>query len=138
MAALQKHIFAPVFFASIGFTIPFPALFTGTRIWKGIVYTVFMTIGKVLAGLVVVGHGLLSGRGLRKPGKATTNSGSATPDECLEELDLSHAAVHRAGSRRDNAGRIDWTSAAFLGTALVPRGEIGVSLGCTAFAVPRF
>ena len=37
----------PLFFASIGFAIPFVDLWTGERIWKGIVYTLLMALAKV-------------------------------------------------------------------------------------------
>jgi hypothetical protein len=32
-------------------SIPFLQLWTGKRIWRGIVYAILMTIGKLLAGL---------------------------------------------------------------------------------------
>lgn len=44
------QIFVPLFFISIGFSIPFLQLWTGKRIWRGIVYAILMTIGKLLAG----------------------------------------------------------------------------------------
>lgn len=34
-------------FASIGFAVPFMQLWTGQRIWSGIVYTLLMTFAKV-------------------------------------------------------------------------------------------
>lgn len=47
--ALQ-YVLAPLFFASIGFAIPFVQLWTGEAIWKGVVYTLLMLIGKVVVG----------------------------------------------------------------------------------------
>jgi len=47
--ALQ-YVLGPLFFASIGFAIPFVQLWTGEAIWKGVVYTLLMLIGKVVVG----------------------------------------------------------------------------------------
>lgn len=43
----QTSILEPLFFASIGFAIPFQRLWTGTVIWRGIVFSLLMAIGKV-------------------------------------------------------------------------------------------
>lgn len=43
----QAFILEPLFFASIGFAIPFKRLWTGTVVWRGIVLSLLMTIGKV-------------------------------------------------------------------------------------------
>lgn len=43
----QTTILEPLFFASIGFAIPFTRLWTATIIWRGIVFSVLMTVGKV-------------------------------------------------------------------------------------------
>lgn len=43
----QKYLMEPLFFASIGFAIPFVGLWTGERIWKGILYTLLMAFAKV-------------------------------------------------------------------------------------------
>lgn len=44
------YLLLPIFFGSIGYSIPFVPLFTGLIIWRGIVYAVLMTIGKLLCG----------------------------------------------------------------------------------------
>lgn len=43
----QQYLMEPLFFSSIGFAIPFVKLWTGERIWKGIVFTLLMTFAKV-------------------------------------------------------------------------------------------
>ncbi|EKC97254.1 sodium-hydrogen antiporter [Trichosporon asahii var. asahii CBS 8904] len=40
----------PIFFGSIGYSIPFIPLWRGTIIWKGIIYAVLMTAGKMVCG----------------------------------------------------------------------------------------
>lgn len=47
VSSAQKFILEPLFFASIGFAIPFKRLWTGTIIWRGIVFSLLMAIGKV-------------------------------------------------------------------------------------------
>ena len=44
---VQKYLMEPLFFASIGFAIPFIDLWTGEAIWKGVVYTLLMLVAKV-------------------------------------------------------------------------------------------
>jgi Kef-type K+ transport system membrane component KefB len=42
-----EYLMAPLFFGSMGFAIPFLKLWTGERIWKGVVYTLLMLVAKV-------------------------------------------------------------------------------------------
>ena len=43
----QEYLMEPLFFSSIGFAIPFVQLWTGKRIWRGVVYTLLMAFAKV-------------------------------------------------------------------------------------------
>ncbi|KAH8813274.1 Cation/H+ exchanger [Xylogone sp. PMI_703] len=43
---IVQTILAPFFFASIGFSIPITDMFRGQIVWKGIVYTAIMLLGK--------------------------------------------------------------------------------------------
>lgn len=52
-AAVSK-ILQPLFFASIGFSIPITQMFRGSIVWRGIVYTVLMAFGKLVCGLWLV------------------------------------------------------------------------------------
>ncbi|KAI0548026.1 Sodium/hydrogen exchanger [Xylaria curta] len=44
----------PFFFASIGFSIPISQLFVGKIVWRGIIYSILMIIGKLVCGLWLV------------------------------------------------------------------------------------
>ena len=44
---VQKYLMEPLFFASIGFAIPFVELWTGRAVWRGLVYTLLMVFAKV-------------------------------------------------------------------------------------------
>ncbi|EKG16003.1 hypothetical protein MPH_06825 [Macrophomina phaseolina MS6] len=51
--AVEK-ILKPLFFASIGFSIPISQMFTGSVIWRGIAYTILMLFAKLVCGLWLV------------------------------------------------------------------------------------
>ncbi|PNP39116.1 hypothetical protein TGAMA5MH_08968 [Trichoderma gamsii] len=46
-----ERILKPFFFASIGFSIPITEMFDGSVVWKGIVYTSLMMLGKLVCGI---------------------------------------------------------------------------------------
>jgi Kef-type K+ transport system membrane component KefB len=48
---VMTFILLPLFFGSIGYSIPFVALWTGETIWKGIVYALLMIFAKAICGL---------------------------------------------------------------------------------------
>ncbi|KAK4677815.1 hypothetical protein QC764_302170 [Podospora pseudoanserina] len=93
----QKFILQPLFFASIGFAIPFGELWTGEVIWKGVVFTILMVLSKLVVGLVVPAWDMFSAVGFLKPAPPANERMSA-----------------------------DWAPATLLGTAMVARGEIGL------------
>jgi Kef-type K+ transport system membrane component KefB len=49
-----RNILKPLFFASIGFSIPISQMFAGSVIWRGVVYAVLMGLGKLLCGVWLV------------------------------------------------------------------------------------
>ncbi|TID16107.1 sodium hydrogen exchanger family protein [Venturia nashicola] len=49
-----EKILKPFFFASIGFSIPISKMFTGTVVWRGIIYTLLMIFGKLACGLWLI------------------------------------------------------------------------------------
>lgn len=116
----QTSILEPLFFASIGFAIPFKRLWTGTVIWRGIVFSFLMAFGKVrscnrclLAGplrlkMLTTGQAVV---GLSVPFWDLTFAGGGSQGESV------------AGS---NSLMSNWTSATLLGMAMVARGEIGL------------
>ncbi|KAL2188069.1 hypothetical protein L209DRAFT_680258 [Thermothelomyces heterothallicus CBS 203.75] len=115
LGPLQKYVFQPLFFASIGFAIPFAELWTGEIIWKGVVYTLLMVSGKLLVGIVVPIWDFIFHR-IRK------RSSEKRPDSV------------GVGS--------SWAPATLLGAAMVARGEIGlliiqIGLNETPFLTPK-
>lgn len=49
--SIQTYILSPLFFASIGFAIPFLDLWTGRAIWRGVVYSLLMFGAKFVVGM---------------------------------------------------------------------------------------
>ncbi|KAJ5170606.1 uncharacterized protein N7500_003389 [Penicillium coprophilum] len=50
----SKYFEAPVKRASIGFAIPITKMFSGQVVWRGIIYAILMTIGKMITGLWLI------------------------------------------------------------------------------------
>ncbi|KAI1741553.1 Sodium/hydrogen exchanger [Xylaria scruposa] len=53
-AQAANRVLKPFFFASIGFSIPISQLFVGEIVWRGIIYSILMIIGKLVCGLWLV------------------------------------------------------------------------------------
>lgn len=53
VSGAQSFVLEPLFFASIGFAIPFKRLWTGTIIWRGIVFSLLMAVGKVTSSILI-------------------------------------------------------------------------------------
>jgi Kef-type K+ transport system membrane component KefB len=49
-----SKILQPLFFASVGFSIPITKMFRGSIVWRGIVYTVLMAFAKFVCGFWLV------------------------------------------------------------------------------------
>ncbi|KAI0366247.1 hypothetical protein BV20DRAFT_972131 [Pilatotrama ljubarskyi] len=56
LGPLQNHLLLPLFFASIGFAIPFLNLWKPIIIWRGIVYSLLMCLAKLAVGLPILLH----------------------------------------------------------------------------------
>ncbi|CAF0970731.1 unnamed protein product [Adineta steineri] len=51
---VKEYIFAPFFFASIGFAVPFLDLWHGQELWQGILYALLMIFGKIITGVWII------------------------------------------------------------------------------------
>ncbi|KAI0378911.1 Sodium/hydrogen exchanger family-domain-containing protein [Hypomontagnella monticulosa] len=49
-----NRILKPFFFASVGFSIPISDMFSGEVVWRGVIYSILMAIGKMMCGLWLV------------------------------------------------------------------------------------
>ncbi|KAJ5158080.1 Cation/H+ exchanger [Penicillium coprophilum] len=117
----QQYLMEPLFFASIGFAIPFVQLWTGKRIWRGIVYTLLMAFSKCIVGIWIPIWQLAR---LHKSHKNESSDQHKTRGEPKSENDSTSddESTQRKGDRWKRA----WLAAALLGSAMVARGEIGL------------
>lgn len=92
LLGVQQYLMEPLFFASIGFAIPFVQLWTGKRIWRGIVFTLLMAFAKVYQPPTLVSNnhpltspssssvsGSFSGKFSSGPSSAKTKNPPAKP-----------------------------------------------------------
>ncbi|KAF2267795.1 Na+/H+ exchanger family protein, partial [Lojkania enalia] len=115
----QQYVLEPLFFASIGFAIPFLDLWTGKAIWKGVVYTLLMLVGKFIVGIWIPIWSIAQ----HDPKKAQENlqQQAAKNDNTLEKTPSSPYSPSRGAALRSSI-----SPALLLGFAMVARGEIGL------------
>ncbi|KAJ6120090.1 hypothetical protein N7523_004370 [Penicillium sp. IBT 18751x] len=124
----QKYLMEPLFFASIGFAIPFVGLWTGKRIWRGILFSLLMAIAKFIVGVWIPIFEFIGSRNSPKPRNSPHNP---TPSESSHET---HEKRNSSEATRDTSmaadQKADYGSASLagllLGSAMVARGEIGL------------
>ncbi|RPD62148.1 hypothetical protein L226DRAFT_463681 [Lentinus tigrinus ALCF2SS1-7] len=153
---LQNYFFLPLFFASIGFAIPFLDLWHPTVFWRGIVFSILMCIAKLAVGLPILFYSATVFFAKSPPVrfrrlissllKATTPLRRTAPPPATEALP--HTAIppanHDSHEKRAQAQRMGSSStnqdhysvpsmtaasippAVFMGVAMVSRGEIGL------------
>ncbi|KAJ4862167.1 sodium/hydrogen exchanger family domain-containing protein [Trichoderma breve] len=153
-----ERILKPFFFASIGFSIPITEMFKGSIVWKGIVYTALMMVGKLLCGawllrisiasllptklLDFVKHPKLQmahfwGRVHEKP-KTSPNTASSHATQIQEPSSASQSSrevvTQTTPSHSDPAGTNPRSiyPASILGCAMTARGEIGFLISSIA------
>jgi len=120
---LQEYVFAPMFFASIGYAIPFLLLWRPTILWRGVLYAVVMCIGKLAVGLPIMLWSVLTVGSVRhSPTERDARSSGPSPSP-------QHSS--RPHSFRDRV-QSSMYPAAFIGIAMVSRGEIGLLIAQVA------
>ncbi|RDW64436.1 cation:proton antiporter [Aspergillus mulundensis] len=122
---VQKYLMEPLFFASIGFAIPFVQLWTGRRIWRGVVFTLLMVFAKFVVGMwVPLWQAVFRSKSdePRRPPRATQDA-RRQRDEEVEAA----SGTETLNEKPANEGRVTtWLSGLLLGSAMVARGEIGL------------
>ncbi|KAL4973557.1 Cation/H+ exchanger [Aspergillus desertorum] len=121
---LQKYLMEPLFFASIGFAVPFVQLWTGKRIWRGIVFSLLMVFAKFIVGIwVPLWQALFRSRSeepRRPPSPPEQNRGQGD-----DEAETATGNTSNEKPAKDGSMAI-WLSGLLLGSAMVARGEIGL------------
>ncbi|KAJ5569175.1 hypothetical protein N7450_011661 [Penicillium hetheringtonii] len=112
----QQYLMEPMFFSSIGFAIPLLKLWTGERIWKGIVYTLLMTFAKYVVGIWVPIWQLASGYKFHKE----PHKEQKTPRQPQTEVN-SLCDDEQSDQERGKTWKRTWLAATLLGSAMVAR-----------------
>ncbi|OJJ33575.1 hypothetical protein ASPWEDRAFT_30637 [Aspergillus wentii DTO 134E9] len=106
---VQKYLMEPLFFASIGFAVPFVELWTGERIWRGVLFTLLMVFAKFVVGIWIPLWSYLFMK--------NSQDGRVTSKEANRQ---------NTQKNRSSDYRTTWLSGLLLGSAMVARGEIGL------------
>jgi len=53
-ATILERVLKPFFFASIPLSMPNTEMFSGSVVWRGLLYTILMLVGQMLTGLWLV------------------------------------------------------------------------------------
>jgi Kef-type K+ transport system membrane component KefB len=116
----QKYVLEPLFFASIGFAIPFLDLWTGKAIWRGIVYTLLMLFCKLIVGVWIPIWSVIQ----HDQKEVQKGSQEDNVEENGQTLDRSPSSSYP--SSRSAVLKSSFSPALLLGMAMVARGEIGL------------
>jgi hypothetical protein len=146
----NQRLLQPFFFASIGFSIPITRMFTGSVVWRGIVYAALMTFGKLVCGLWLVHLPIVSLRARLKSlyprvelpsihhSWDTGRAAVKTENTQDREQGRSAAGSARAGSNSQNTPStsvrksFSLQPSLILALAMVARGEIGFLISAVA------
>lgn len=122
LADVQAYLIEPLFFASIGFAIPFLSLWTGEAVWKGILFSLLMVVAKFVVGIWIA-IATVS----KKPGKKDAKE-PVSPEEGLPQEDGEKATPTQSNVSASSQGfwKSTWPPVLLLGAAMVARGEIGL------------
>ncbi|GAB7360276.1 hypothetical protein MBLNU230_g8034t1 [Neophaeotheca triangularis] len=120
----QKYVLEPLFFASIGFAIPFLDLWTGTAIWHGVVYSVLMLFAKFIVGMWIPLWALKDKPLVNRFGKEQLDGVQAADED--PELQRAESRGSQRSEMHEKAAKRAIAPGLLLGMAMVARGEIGL------------
>jgi Kef-type K+ transport system membrane component KefB len=134
-----SRILQPLFFASIGFSIPITRMFRGSIVWRGIVYTILMVIGKFVCGLWLLRFSLVP---LKDSGKMLAKRLPSLPHLWGKKDSALQPTGAQEGQRATGTQINRHTSPAqkpfslhpplILACAMTARGEIGFLISSVA------
>ncbi|KAJ4354045.1 uncharacterized protein N0V89_005778 [Didymosphaeria variabile] len=138
------RVLQPLFFASIGFSIPITRMFRGSVVWRGIVYTILMALGKLVCGLWLVRFSLTPLKEslnktlaqLRLPsmphlwGKKNSSTGRSRPTSAQEGQQNTNPETDRHTSPVQKPFSLH--PPLILACAMTARGEIGFLVSSVA------
>ncbi|CEL09677.1 Putative Na /H exchanger family protein [Aspergillus calidoustus] len=126
---------------TVGFAIPFVQLWTGKRIWRGVVFTLLMVFAKFVVGIWIPIWQVLfptkfnnrnqasssSNKRAKKPQDEESNNSEPTSTHNNTGPSVSQEKQRpRPPNLSSKPRSTTWLSALLLGSAMVARGEIGL------------
>ncbi|KPM34772.1 hypothetical protein AK830_g11802 [Neonectria ditissima] len=142
-----NRILRPLFFASIGFSIPITEMFSGPVVWRGLVYTLLMAVGKLVCGAWLLRLSFASNISTKlwsgiakvpKPGMGHFWGKSDKPDAAHSNAEATKTSPttkrEEKKSHTEPAGQKPRSiyPASILGCAMIARGEIGFLISSIA------
>jgi hypothetical protein len=115
--------------ASIGFSIPITQMFTGSVVWRGLVYTVFMTIGKLVCGLWLI---RLTNPFTKFQSLARSLKSRFTRQQQGGNISTQRSRARTTQSKSPKEKPLSLYPGLILGAAMVSRGEIGYLISSLA------
>ncbi|KAE8450635.1 hypothetical protein EG329_005979 [Mollisiaceae sp. DMI_Dod_QoI] len=119
----MDYILVPFFFASIGFSIPITDMFSGSIIWKGIVYSILMIVGKGIVSLVIYTDYLIK-LWRSRPKASTTRRDRNIPLRTTQGIPANQASGRNLLALQE-LREVPHSEAMLVGFAMIARGEIG-------------
>lgn len=155
-----EHFLKPLFFASIGFSIPVTRMFSGPIVWRGVVYAVLMTLAKLACGIWLMSvatplhsiqnfvkkvsalgktqsKSLAPGNQCTAAPEPTTQTPAVSSSGVLEEpheTPANTSAITTKNASPDPEMPVSLYPASMLAFAMVARGEIGFLISALAEA----
>lgn len=122
--------------ASIGFSIPITQMFRGAIVWRGIVYTILMILGKLACGLVLVRFTSTPSK-VQLPEAQESTETTAANESTVRRTDEQQQTPSANSKRKRQAPRKlpkprSLYPSLMLGSAMVARGEIGFLISSLA------
>ncbi|KAL2851337.1 Sodium/hydrogen exchanger family-domain-containing protein [Aspergillus pseudodeflectus] len=128
---VQKYLMEPLFFANVGFAIPFMQLWAGKRVWRGVVFTLLMVVAKFVVGSWIPIWQVLfptNNKRAKQPQDEESNNSEPTGAHNNTGPSVSQEKQRRRPPNLSSKpSSTTWLSALLLGSAMVvARGEIGL------------
>lgn len=141
-ATIVKRLLKPFFFASIAFSIPIAKMFSSSVVWRGLVYTLLMLLGKMLTGLWLVRFPILLSTIMafvKTLGHCRWRCGESRKTPTFMMGTVAEGGNPGEDSRHDASKAsvkplkpLSLYPASILATAMVSRGEIGFLIASVA------
>ncbi|KAG9958207.1 Sodium/hydrogen exchanger, partial [Aureobasidium melanogenum] len=143
-AVIYEHMYAPAvnsilkpfFFSSIGFSIPITQMFRGAIVWRGIVYTILMMLGKLACGLVLVRFTSTPAKVQLPEDQRPTRTSASNETTVGSKPEQQQTPSANSKRKRQAPRKLPKPQSLYpslmLGSAMVARGEIGFLISSLA------